>query len=71
MSTQAEKCATFLALHHGDTPLLMPNAWDPGTAKFDAAKKISEQATIAATVSVTPECLRSHMPASAGSAIAV
>jgi 2-methylisocitrate lyase-like PEP mutase family enzyme len=34
MSTQAEKCEMFLALHHGDTPLLMPNAWDPGTAKL-------------------------------------
>ena len=30
MSTHAEKCETFLALHHGDTPLLLPNAWDRG-----------------------------------------
>jgi 2-methylisocitrate lyase-like PEP mutase family enzyme len=34
MSTHAEKCDRFLALHHGDTPLLLPNAWDPGTAKL-------------------------------------
>jgi len=36
MSSQAEKYATFLALHHGDAPLLLPNAWDPGTAKLFA-----------------------------------
>jgi 2-methylisocitrate lyase-like PEP mutase family enzyme len=34
MSTHAEKCETFLALHRGDTPLLLPNAWDRGTAKL-------------------------------------
>jgi 2-methylisocitrate lyase-like PEP mutase family enzyme len=34
MSTQVQKCQTFLALHHGDAPLLLPNAWDPGTAKL-------------------------------------
>ena len=34
MSTHAEKCERFLALHHGDTPLLLPNAWDRGTAKL-------------------------------------
>jgi 2-methylisocitrate lyase-like PEP mutase family enzyme len=33
MSTPAERAATFLDLHHGETPLLMPNAWDVGTAK--------------------------------------
>ena len=32
MSTHADKCARFLALHHADTPLLLPNAWDRGTA---------------------------------------
>ena len=34
MGTQLEKCERFLALHHGDTPLLLPNAWDRGTAKL-------------------------------------
>ena len=34
MTTPAEKCQTFLALHHGGAPLLLPNAWDPGTAKL-------------------------------------
>ncbi len=36
MSTHAEKCDTFLALHHADTVLLLPNAWDAGTAKLFA-----------------------------------
>ena len=34
MTTPAEKCQTLLALHHGGAPLLLPNAWDPGTAKL-------------------------------------
>lgn len=34
MSTQAEKAARFLAAHSGPTPLLMPNAWDAGSAKI-------------------------------------
>jgi 2-methylisocitrate lyase-like PEP mutase family enzyme len=37
MSTQGEKAERFLALHHGDTPLLMPNAWDAGTAALFAS----------------------------------
>ncbi len=32
MATQAEKADQFLALHHGDRPLLMPNPWDRGSA---------------------------------------
>lgn len=34
MPTQTEKAATFLALHSSDTPLLMPNPWDRGSAKL-------------------------------------
>jgi 2-methylisocitrate lyase-like PEP mutase family enzyme len=34
MTTHAQKCEAFLALHHGNAPLLLPNAWDPGTAKL-------------------------------------
>jgi 2-methylisocitrate lyase-like PEP mutase family enzyme len=34
MSTQAEKAERFLARHRGATPLLLPNAWDPGTARL-------------------------------------
>jgi 2-methylisocitrate lyase-like PEP mutase family enzyme len=32
VTTQADKAARFLALHRGDGPLLMPNAWDQGSA---------------------------------------
>jgi 2-methylisocitrate lyase-like PEP mutase family enzyme len=34
VSTQQEKAERFLALHHGDRPLLLPNAWDAGTARL-------------------------------------
>lgn len=34
MPSQAEKADRFLALHHGDTPLLLPNAWDRGSASL-------------------------------------
>ncbi len=34
MPTQAEKAEAFLALHHGASPLLIPNPWDLGSAKL-------------------------------------
>ncbi len=37
MTSQAGKVARFRALHRGDGPLLMPNAWDAGSAKLLAA----------------------------------
>jgi 2-methylisocitrate lyase-like PEP mutase family enzyme len=33
MPTQVEKAERFLALHRGEGPLLMPNAWDAGSAR--------------------------------------
>jgi 2-methylisocitrate lyase-like PEP mutase family enzyme len=45
MSTQAEKAERFLALHHGNTPLLLPNAWDQGTAKIFASLGFQAVAT--------------------------
>ncbi|MDP9334859.1 MAG: isocitrate lyase/phosphoenolpyruvate mutase family protein [Actinomycetota bacterium] len=33
MSSQEEKAARFLSLHHGPAPLLIPNPWDLGSAK--------------------------------------
>jgi 2-methylisocitrate lyase-like PEP mutase family enzyme len=45
MSSQAEKVARFRALHRGDRPLLMPNAWDAGSAKLLAAIGFSAIAT--------------------------
>ncbi len=37
MSSPAERSAQFLALHHGDGPLLIPNPWDIGSAKLLAS----------------------------------
>src|SRR6478735_3886099 len=45
MSTQADKCERFLALHRGETPLLMPNPWDVGSAKVFAAMGFEALAT--------------------------
>ena len=33
-SSQADKAARFLSLHGGPDPLLMPNPWDPGSARL-------------------------------------
>src|SRR4029453_6553662 len=37
MATQQEKAARFAAGHHGETPLLLPNPWDAGSARALAA----------------------------------
>jgi 2-methylisocitrate lyase-like PEP mutase family enzyme len=37
MSTRADKVERFRALHNQSEPLLLPNAWDEGTAKLFAA----------------------------------
>jgi 2-methylisocitrate lyase-like PEP mutase family enzyme len=37
MSEQADLARHFLALHHGDRPLLLPNPWDQGSAKLLAS----------------------------------
>jgi 2-methylisocitrate lyase-like PEP mutase family enzyme len=34
MTEQAQKARLFLALHHGERPLLLPNPWDRGSAKL-------------------------------------
>jgi 2-methylisocitrate lyase-like PEP mutase family enzyme len=34
MTSQAEKAKHFRHLHHGATPLLLPNPWDAGSAKL-------------------------------------
>jgi 2-methylisocitrate lyase-like PEP mutase family enzyme len=36
MATRLEKTERFRALHHGDTPLLVPNPWGAGSAKVFA-----------------------------------
>src|SRR5947209_4456805 len=34
VNTQAQKAERFLVLHHQNTPLLLPNPWDAGSAKL-------------------------------------
>jgi 2-methylisocitrate lyase-like PEP mutase family enzyme len=36
VDTEADICERFRALHYADAPLLLPNAWDRGTAKLFA-----------------------------------
>jgi 2-methylisocitrate lyase-like PEP mutase family enzyme len=45
MTTQAEKAERFLALHHEDRPLLMPNPWDAGSARLLASLGFEALAT--------------------------
>ena len=45
---QAQKAEQFLALHHGDAPLLLPNPWDAGSAKILASIGFSALATTSA-----------------------
>jgi 2-methylisocitrate lyase-like PEP mutase family enzyme len=45
MTDQAEKARTFLALHHGERPLLMPNPWDRGSARLLASLGFQALAT--------------------------
>jgi 2-methylisocitrate lyase-like PEP mutase family enzyme len=48
MATHQEKTERFLALHAGPEPLLLPNAWDQGTAKIFAALGFDAIATTSA-----------------------
>jgi len=45
MSAQAERAERFLALHHGERPLLLPNPWDRGSAKLFASLGFEALAT--------------------------
>ncbi len=45
MISQAAKAERFLQLHRGETPLLLPNPWDVGTAKLFASLGFSALAT--------------------------
>ena len=45
MISQAAKAERFLQLHRGETPLLLPNPWDAGTAKLFASLGFSALAT--------------------------
>lgn len=45
MPTQEDKARHFLSLHHGPAPLLIPNPWDPGSAKVLVAMGFEVLAT--------------------------
>jgi 2-methylisocitrate lyase-like PEP mutase family enzyme len=45
VSDQADTARRFLALHEGETPLLMPNAWDAGSARVLASLGFAALAT--------------------------
>ncbi len=45
MPTQTEKAERFASLHHGQTPLLLPNPWDAGSAKVFVALGFDALAT--------------------------
>jgi 2-methylisocitrate lyase-like PEP mutase family enzyme len=45
VTDQAQRARAFLALHQGGTPLLMPNAWDAGSARVLASLGFEALAT--------------------------
>lgn len=45
MSEQTDRAKRFLALHYGERPLLLPNPWDPGSAKLLASLGFEALAT--------------------------
>jgi 2-methylisocitrate lyase-like PEP mutase family enzyme len=53
MPTQIEKAEQFLALHNGSSPLLMPNAWDAGSAKLLASLGFAALATTSSGFAAT------------------
>ncbi len=53
MSDQAAQAARFLALHHGGTPLLMPNPWDRGSARLLASLGFQALATTSSGFAAT------------------
>jgi 2-methylisocitrate lyase-like PEP mutase family enzyme len=48
MVTQADKGRTFRALHHRDEAFIIPNPWDPGTARLLARSGFEALATTSA-----------------------
>jgi len=53
MTDQADYAARFLALHHADHILLMPNAWDLGSAKLLASLGFPALATTSSGFAAT------------------
>src|SRR5512138_1047121 len=53
MTEQFEKADLFLALHHRDYPLLLPNPWDIGSAKLLASLGFEALATTSSGFAAT------------------
>jgi 2-methylisocitrate lyase-like PEP mutase family enzyme len=53
MINQAERAARLLALHNDDTPLLLPNPWDAGSAKLLASLGFEALATTSSGFAAT------------------
>ena len=53
MPAQAEKAERFLAMHHGEHPLLMPNPWDRGSAALLASSGFEALATTSSGFAAT------------------
>ena len=53
MSGQVETAERFLALHHQDHPLLIPNPWDAGSAKVLASLGFEALATTSSGFAAT------------------
>jgi 2-methylisocitrate lyase-like PEP mutase family enzyme len=53
MTTQQDTARQFLALHHGDAPLLMPNPWDAGSARILASLGFAALATTSSGFAAT------------------
>jgi 2-methylisocitrate lyase-like PEP mutase family enzyme len=50
---QAEKASHFLSLHHTEQPLLLPNPWDPGSARLLASLGFEALATTSSGYAAT------------------
>jgi 2-methylisocitrate lyase-like PEP mutase family enzyme len=53
MTEQAEKARRFLALHHSERPLLLPNPWDRGSAMLLASLGFQALATTSSGFAAT------------------
>ncbi len=53
MPNQTERAELFLALHHGAEPLLLPNAWDRGSARLLASLGFAALATTSSGFAAT------------------
>ena len=53
MTDQADKAASFLTLHTSESPLLLPNPWDPGSTRLLASLGFRALATTSAGFAAT------------------